>query len=309
MYALVATLFNAKPASSHTFARMIIIGPVLFREVTPEEIRAKLAELRIPSSFYRDYLEFSNRIPKFPSFDSWVSLMKSLFQELYPDSLQYRFSEYNYEVYGKFDAAGNQEEAMEWNRNFLHFTLESRSADPLRNQKNRMMTLNTLFRKAVESRRIHPYYIDQLSSEFGCKIERCPSLKELDPIPLIMIRKYCLLVNNHANDNYTELVSRCMQYIDFHYTEPIALDTLAGQCCVTTTYLSSLFRKETGKTISEYITETRIRNAILLLNTTKLPIQAIANQCRFSDANYFSRTFKKVTGLPPLTYRKNITAV
>ena len=172
-----------------------------------------------------------------------------------------------------------------------------------------MMTLNTLFRKAVESRRIHPYYIDQLSSEFGCKIERCPSLKELDPIPLIMIRKYCLLVNNHANDNYTELVSRCMQYIDFHYTEPIALDTLAGQCCVTTTYLSSLFRKETGKTISEYITETRIRNAILLLNTTKLPIQAIANQCRFSDANYFSRTFKKVTGLPPLTYRKNITAV
>ena len=86
-----------------------------------------------------------------------------------------------------------------------------------------------------------------------------------------------------------------MQYIDFHYTEPIALDTLAGQCCVTTTYLSSLFRKETGKTISEYIAETRIRNAILLLNTTKLPIQAIANQCGFSDANYFSRTFKKVT--------------
>ena len=121
-----------------------------------------------------------------------------------------------------------------------------------------------------------------------------------------MVRKYCLLVQNHSRMGYSSLVHDCLDYVDFHYSEPLSLKDLAERFSVSSTYLSSLFKKEVHMNLIEYIQSVRLRQALVLLNTTRLPIQEIAGQCGFLDVNYFTRVFKKSYEVSPREYRNKI---
>lgn len=122
-----------------------------------------------------------------------------------------------------------------------------------------------------------------------------------------MIHKYCLLVRNHSMKNYSQLTQRCITYIDFHYAEPLSLSFFADMCHVTKSYLSTLFKKETDTNITDYIHSVRIRHALVLLNSTALPIHAIAASCGYSDINYFIKIFKRLNGNSPKQYRSQMT--
>ena len=106
-------------------------------------------------------------------------------------------------------------------------------------------------------------------------------------------------------ERYSGAVRSCLNYIDFHYMEPLNLEGLAARFSINKNYLSSRFHREVGVTVTEYINRTRVRRAEELLDKTALPMQDIAEKCGFSDANYFTRTFRKINGMPPNEYRKN----
>ena len=69
-------------------------------------------------------------------------------------------------------------------------------------------------------------------------------------------------------------------------------------------YLSELFKKETGRTLTEHINLLRISRARRMLRETALQVQAVAQHCGIQDVNYFSNVFKKYTGKTPLQFRK-----
>ena len=71
-------------------------------------------------------------------------------------------------------------------------------------------------------------------------------------------------------------------------------------------YLSAVFKQETGKTLTEYIRDKRIKHAQYLLGTTHLQIQTVALHCGIMDVHYFSKTFKKQTGKTPKEYRDEL---
>ena len=119
-----------------------------------------------------------------------------------------------------------------------------------------------------------------------------------------MVRGYCRLVQIYSREQYSDPVRKALNYIDFHYVEPLTLDSVARQFSVNKNYLSTRFHKEVGATVTEYINRIRVQRSLKLLSASSASMQEIAEQCGFSDANYFSRTFRKIHGQTPMEYRK-----
>ncbi|MCR5795166.1 MAG: helix-turn-helix transcriptional regulator [Solobacterium sp.] len=72
---------------------------------------------------------------------------------------------------------------------------------------------------------------------------------------------------------------------------------------MTKTYLSALFRKETGLTFSEYVRRQRLSAAADLLKATQMTVEEIASYCGIPDANCFTRLFRREYGMSPVKYR------
>jgi two-component system response regulator YesN len=95
-----------------------------------------------------------------------------------------------------------------------------------------------------------------------------------------------------------------LDYVNSHYREELRLSELAERFHLNPSYCSELFRKITHKSYSEYLAERRIEEARRLLDHTSLGLEQAAYQVGFKDYYYFSKVFKKITGLPPLRYRQ-----
>ena len=182
---------------------------------------------------------------------------------------------------------------------------EKRISDPIRNAKNYCIIMNTLSRKATEQGGVHPLYIDRVSSKFAAKIEQITSLKEVSILMREMFCSYCQLVRTHATQKFIPVVQKTMLMIDSDLSAELSLHSLAMHQGISDGYLSTVFKKETGKTLSQYIQEKRIKHAMHLLDTTHLQVQTIALHCGIMDMQYFSKIFKKHTGKTPKEYRKS----
>lgn len=189
---------------------------------------------------------------------------------------------------------------------FSEKMFEKRVSDPLRNAKNYCIIMNTLLRKAAEQGGVHPVYIDKVSSDFAIKIEQMTSLAQNASLMKEMFRSYCRLVRKHSIQNYSLTVQKTMLLINNDLSADLSLSTLAKQQNISSAYLSTLFKKETGKTVSEYIREKRINYAASLLSTTHLQVQTVALHCGIMDVQYFSKLFKRQMGKTPKEYRESM---
>lgn len=183
---------------------------------------------------------------------------------------------------------------------------EKRVADPLRNAKNYCIIMNTLLRKAAQKANVHPLYLDSLSSSFAMKIEQLSSPADTHEFMSDMFSSYCRLVRKHSMKNYSQTVQKTILIIEADLSANLTLSSLALAQKVSPGYLSTIFKRETGKTVTEYIAEKRIRRASQLLATTHLQIQTVALHCGIMDVQYFSKLFKKKTGKTPKEYRASV---
>lgn len=179
-----------------------------------------------------------------------------------------------------------------------------RISDSLRNRKNYLIILNTLLRKAAGQGGVHPLHLHRTSSVFAKKIESVASLQESLGLQSQMMREYCLLVKKHSLHPYSPLVGKVITLISYDLTADLSLKNLAAGLSVNPTYLSSLFSKEMGCTLTGYVNRKRMEKAVSLLQTTKLPVNQIAFECGISDTNYFIKLFKKFAGTTPTDYRR-----
>lgn len=121
---------------------------------------------------------------------------------------------------------------------------------------------------------------------------------------------YCqhLVTRACAYASYTEegrtIIEQVLAHLDTHYQEELSRSDLANIVFISPDYLSRLFKKETGKSLAQYITQKRIDAAADLLLSTHLPVNSIAMQVGFSSFAYFSKVFKDMHGVTPVEYRK-----
>lgn len=218
--------------------------------------------------------------------------------------------EENYQAETAFLTAvstGQAHKAEMYMKNYTLTRIQQRVADPLRNVKNYSIILNTLLRKAAEFGGVHPIHIDRISTLYAQKIELLTHPEAAAKLHQEMVHKYCLLVKNHSLQNYSPIVKKVITNVDADLTADLSLKAQSELLNVNASYLSSLFKKETGQTLTEYVNRNRVLHAVMLLNTTDLQIQFIAQYCGINDVNYFTKIFKKFIGKTPQEYRRNIS--
>ena len=107
-----------------------------------------------------------------------------------------------------------------------------------------------------------------------------------------------------ASDKKGKPIAMAVRLIRERYAEQLSLEGVAGQIHVSPKYLSRLFKDEMGTGFNEYLTQVRLEAAEKLLSASALNVREIAVQVGYLDEKYFSRLFKKKTGLKPTEYRR-----
>lgn len=120
-----------------------------------------------------------------------------------------------------------------------------------------------------------------------------------------IIREYCLLVDKERYKDKQQVVRNCILYINDHIREKISLNDISDYLDVNKSYLSSIFNREMGFSIVDYIHERRISNSKYLLANTDFSISEISDYIGYFDTSYFIRIFKSVTKTTPLKYRES----
>lgn len=199
---------------------------------------------------------------------------------------------------------GFEHKAVQILSSFADSAFEKRLNDPVRNLKNYGIIMNTLLRKAAERGGVHPVYLDKISSRFAVQIEALSTAEQIRNLMTDMFRDYCKLVKKHTTKGYSPIVKRAVVAIESDPSAEMNLHVLAEKLRVSNGYLSTIFKKETGKTVTQYIREKRLSYAEHLLKSTNLQIQTVALHCGMVDVQYFSKLFKRHTGKTPSQFRE-----
>ena len=120
-----------------------------------------------------------------------------------------------------------------------------------------------------------------------------------------MVAEYCTLCLERKEKCYSPLVQKVMAEAEGNYIPNLTLSHFADSLNVNASYLSNLFRREIGMTITQYVITCRLEHAKKLLCSSDLPIKTIAKQVGIADVQYFSKRFKRETGMTPSQYRES----
>lgn len=148
------------------------------------------------------------------------------------------------------------------------------------------------------------WLFEQIHIEYKSKNKASLDLSKLYAQAIILQFVKYLDINDFGSD--IQILERIQGYIQQNLSSPITLPQLAAMCNISKSYLHRLFKKHLKTTPIYYINHTRITAAKSLLIATDYSIKSIADSIGFEDVAYFSRVFKKLTGVTPSAFRESI---
>ena len=114
------------------------------------------------------------------------------------------------------------------------------------------------------------------------------------------------LYYNSKESRHDAYINEALQFIEMNYSRKITIDMLSNYVGLNRSYLNSLFKEALGKTLQQYLIEFRIRKACELLENSSLRVGDISHAVGYPDQLLFSKVFKRIQGVTPSEYRKNL---
>ena len=167
-------------------------------------------------------------------------------------------------------------------------------------RRRKSYNMNDLLRYALEQHNDDFLGIEELWVKIKNKLDNYDLSEDV-------IRSYCLLVDRNKYKDKQAVVRNCIAYINDRISEKISLDNVSDYLGVNKSYLSSIFNKDMGISIVDYIYDKRISNACYLLANTDFSISEVADYIGYFDTSYFIRIFKTLVKMTPLKYRESLS--
>lgn len=179
------------------------------------------------------------------------------------------------------------------------------SDNPLRNYKYMFVAATTLATRFAIEGGLDAETAYNTSDLYIQKMDLCLSTDSIRELNLDMMTTFTRYVaESKKRTVYSKPIVLCMDYIYNHLHEMIKVSTLAKLVSLNEKYLSTLFKKEIGTTITEYIVTKRMEAASNMLKFSDYSYSEISSVLAFSSQSYFTCVFKKHTGLTPKQYRQ-----
>jgi len=172
-----------------------------------------------------------------------------------------------------------------------------------------IMTLRELIAIRMEMQRVLSYCSSQLSVE-SAEMSQMEQYWFNPRIPEYLCREFIYQTRvllkswKRKNKQAQDLMAAIRDYIDSHYSAYLSLEVLSTEFGMSREHISRKFKQRLNRTVNNYITEVRMKEAKALLQGTELSIKDLAIQMGYEDEKYFSKVFKKTYGMTPAGFRK-----
>ena len=191
------------------------------------------------------------------------------------------------------------EQGCTFSRIVLYFRPDIISSDALR---QKLADSYCIYKSDTESlkklRRLMYYFLEAQNSASAYKQEQMEALVNLIIITVLGMKESTIGIERHNRTTHI------INYINNNYEHDISLDVLADMFHISTYYLCREFKKNTNRTVVDYIKRTRIMNAERLFKETDKNVTEVATLTGFSNLTHFNRVFKEIAGVNPSQYKK-----
>jgi len=141
------------------------------------------------------------------------------------------------------------------------------------------------------------YYIQQM--------DKCRTIEEVRRLHEEAVEYFTDYMGKLKKEKiYSKTVMQCIDYINRNLNRPVRVADIAGQVGKNPDYLSALFRRETGKTVTDYMMECKLKAAKHMLLDTDCSCAMVSAAFAFSSQSYFTRMFRQYTGDTPKKFRE-----
>lgn len=307
-----------------------IIGPYLYKDVPSDAIQQLMRSFSIHSSLYPEYLDIFRRIPtNFRPLPLTADLLFTLLQNdiingqfIGSEKIEqpvYRYSkpfskaqalrntDYQYAIEDRIRAGirnGNTKEALRaLSANNNRFEYRS-TGYTLWHAQHMVSVMGTVMRIAAREGGVSPQTVHSISEKYYYQTFLCKSESELENLLPKMIKEYSQAVQLAKLKDYSPIVQAALSYLHLQYSDSVTINEIADYIPCHPNYLCQCFKKETGVTIMQKLTDIRLDYALALLSNPSFPITQIASEVGYSSYAHFSSVFRKKYGCNCSEWRK-----
>ncbi len=143
-----------------------------------------------------------------------------------------------------------------------------------------------------------------LNSNYLAEIGTIENFDKLNSWLYTVLMRFTNSVFKVDDTKHSDIIQRVMEYINNHLSDKISLNDISNYVNFSVSYLSRIFKEETGENISAYINRMRVEQAKVLLLNPKYSLLDIAAISGFEEQSYFNKVFKKLCGITPGKFRE-----
>lgn len=178
------------------------------------------------------------------------------------------------------------------------------SENPLRNKIYHFVINTAVITRSCVRKGLPEETAYTLSDIYIKRADNAKSIQEVKELNDEMPLEFARAMLSVLNPLVSKSVHIAMQYIAKNLEKNLTAESISKMCGYNRSYFSTLFKKEAGVSISDYILIKRIESAKSVLSETNCKILEISNSLGFSSQSHFCKNFKKITGMSPLQYKK-----